>query len=35
VRRAFDLEAQIILDPVAGSPLVVPVGRFHRVGSTS
>ena len=32
VQRAFGLEAQVILDPVAGSPLVVPVGRFHNVG---
>ena len=31
VHRAFDLEAQVIPDPVAGSPLVVPVGRFHNV----
>lgn len=30
VHRAFDLEAQVISDPVAGSPLVVPVGRFHN-----
>jgi iron complex transport system ATP-binding protein len=35
VRRAFDLEAHVIPDPVAGSPLVVPVGRFHRVGPAS
>lgn len=35
VRRAFDLEAQVILDPVAGSPLVVPVGRFHKVDPAS
>jgi iron complex transport system ATP-binding protein len=32
VQRAFGLEAQVILDPVAGSPLVVPVGRFHNAG---
>ncbi len=35
VQRAFDLEARVILDPVAGSPLVVPVGRFHNVGPAS
>jgi iron complex transport system ATP-binding protein len=29
VRRAFGLEARIIPDPVSGSPLVVPIGRFH------
>ncbi|KQM84692.1 iron dicitrate ABC transporter ATP-binding protein [Agromyces sp. Leaf222] len=29
VRRAFALEASVILDPVAGSPMIVPVGRFH------
>lgn len=29
VLRAFGLEAQVVPDPVSGSPLVVPVGRFH------
>lgn len=29
VRNAFGLEARVIPDPVSGSPLVVPVGRFH------
>lgn len=29
VSEAFGLRAQVVLDPVAGSPLVVPVGRFH------
>lgn len=29
VRRAFALEARIIADPVCGSPMVVPVGKFH------
>ena len=29
VDEAFGLRAQVVLDPVAGSPLVVPVGRFH------
>ena len=32
VQRAFGREAHVILDPVAGSPLVVPVGRFHNAG---
>ncbi|MCU1649476.1 MAG: putative siderophore transport system ATP-binding protein YusV [Pseudonocardia sp.] len=30
LRAVFDLEAQVITDPVAGTPLVVPVGRRHR-----
>lgn len=30
MREAFDLESQIVADPVCGSPMVVPVGRFHR-----
>ena len=29
VSEAFGLRAQVVLDPVAGSPLVVPMGRFH------
>ncbi|WP_125777072.1 ABC transporter ATP-binding protein [Antribacter gilvus] len=29
VLSAFDLRAQVVPDPVSGSPLVVPVGRFH------
>jgi iron complex transport system ATP-binding protein len=29
VRRAYGLECRIIDDPVCGSPMVVPVGRFH------
>jgi iron complex transport system ATP-binding protein len=29
IREVFDLDSQVILDPVAGSPLVVPVGRHH------
>ncbi|RXZ43065.1 ABC transporter ATP-binding protein [Agromyces binzhouensis] len=29
VRDAFGLEARVIPDPVSGSPLVVPIGRFH------
>ena len=27
VREAFGLEARVIADPVAGCPLVVPLGR--------
>jgi iron complex transport system ATP-binding protein len=30
LRAVFDLAAQVITDPVAGTPLVVPVGRRHR-----
>ena len=29
VRSAFGLDALVIPDPVCGSPLVVPIGRFH------
>ncbi|SEN74862.1 ABC transporter ATP-binding protein [Cryobacterium luteum] len=35
VRHAFDLEARIVPDPVCGSPMVVPIGRFHGVASTT
>jgi iron complex transport system ATP-binding protein len=30
VREVFGLEAQVVADPVAGTPLVVPIGRHHR-----
>lgn len=30
VLRAFGLESQIMADPVCGSPMVIPIGRFHR-----
>jgi iron complex transport system substrate-binding protein len=30
LRTVFDLEARVVVDPVAGTPLVVPVGRRHR-----
>ncbi len=30
VQHAFGLESQIMADPVCGSPMVIPVGRFHR-----
>jgi len=29
VRAAFGLDAVVIPDPVSGSPMVVPMGRFH------
>jgi iron complex transport system ATP-binding protein len=30
LRTVFDLDARVVTDPVAGTPLVVPVGRRHR-----
>ncbi len=30
VSEVFGLESRIITDPVAGSPMVVPIGRVHR-----
>jgi iron complex transport system ATP-binding protein len=30
VREVFGLEARVVPDPVAGTPLVVPVGAHHR-----
>jgi iron complex transport system ATP-binding protein len=30
VREAFGLEARLVADPVAGTPMVVPVGRTRR-----
>jgi len=29
VREVFDLDARVIVDPVAHTPLVVPIGRHH------
>jgi iron complex transport system ATP-binding protein len=29
LKNAFGLDARIVADPVAGSPMVVPIGRFH------
>jgi iron complex transport system ATP-binding protein len=29
VHEAFALEARVVTDPVAGSPLIVPIGRYH------
>lgn len=34
VQDAFGLAAQVIADPVSGSPMVVPIGRFHTSGET-
>ncbi|HEX4248406.1 MAG TPA: ABC transporter ATP-binding protein [Pseudonocardia sp.] len=33
LRTVFQLDAQVIADPVAGTPLVVPIGRRHREAS--
>jgi iron complex transport system ATP-binding protein len=35
VRSAFSLESRILADPVSGSPMVVPIGRFHSDGFAS
>ena len=32
VREVFGLDCLVVPDPVCGAPLVVPVGRHHRVG---
>ncbi|MGH3565639.1 MAG: ABC transporter ATP-binding protein [Pseudonocardia sp.] len=31
--EVFDLDAKVVLDPVANTPLVVPIGRRHRAGT--
>jgi iron complex transport system ATP-binding protein len=31
LREVFELEAKVITDPVAGTPLVVPIGSRHRL----
>lgn len=31
MNAAFGLECVVAPDPVAGSPMIVPIGRFHRV----
>ena len=30
LRAVFELEAQVVTDPVAATPLVIPIGRRHR-----
>jgi iron complex transport system ATP-binding protein len=32
LKEAFGLDARVVTDPVAGSPMVVPIGRFHGLG---
>lgn len=34
VLSAFGLDARVVQDPVAGSPMIVPVGRHHRPDGT-
>jgi iron complex transport system ATP-binding protein len=34
LRDVFDLDAKILEDPVAGTPMVVPIGSRHRVSSS-
>ena len=29
VQQVFELDARVMADPVAGTPLVVPIGRHH------
>jgi iron complex transport system ATP-binding protein len=33
LREVFDLDAQVVTDPIAATPLVVPIGRRHRASS--
>jgi iron complex transport system ATP-binding protein len=33
VHEAFGLSARVIPDPVSGSPMIVPIGRFHSLES--
>ncbi len=35
IRDAFGLEARVVADPVSGTPMMVPVGRFRREGAVS
>jgi len=35
VRDVFGLEAQVVADPVSGTPLVVPIGRHHASASAA
>jgi iron complex transport system ATP-binding protein len=34
LRTVFDLDARVITDPVSGTPLVLPLRRTRRDGST-
>lgn len=33
MRDVFGLDARVVPDPVAGTPMVVPIGRRHRAGA--
>jgi iron complex transport system ATP-binding protein len=33
VRRVFAMDSQVIVDPVSGKPLVVPIGRHHSTAT--
>ena len=33
--EVFGLEARVITDPVAGTPLVIPIGQRHRAPNSS
>lgn len=35
VAEVFDLAADVITDPVSGTPLIVPKGRHHVRGAQS
>ncbi|SMD00256.1 ABC transporter ATP-binding protein [Kibdelosporangium aridum] len=35
LRDVFDLDAKILTDPVAGTPMVVPIGSRHRAAATA
>jgi len=32
VAKVFGLDAQVVGDPVAGTPITVPIGRHHSGG---
>ena len=32
VRAVFGMESHVIIDPVSGAPLMIPVGRHHHTG---
>jgi hypothetical protein len=31
IKEVFQLNCQIVLDPISGTPLCVPIGRKHQV----
>jgi len=34
LREVFELDAEVIADPVSGTPMVIPIGRRHRAEHT-